>query len=372
MPEYFIGLMSGTSIDAIDTVLVNLANHNIKLVDARSHPIPEDVKQKINLTCTQGKQATLNDCACLDADLGNLFAEAAIALLKQNKLSQTDIVAIASHGQTVYHNPDNNPAYTIQLGDANIIAEKTGITTVADFRRRDIAAGGQGAPLVPAFHEAAFRSQTENRVILNIGGIANITILNADTNLPVTGFDTGPGNTLLNQWAAKKRGHEYDQDGQFAAQGKINPFLLDSFLNDSFFDKAAPKSTGRELFNLEWLHSHKAIKILPPEDVQRTLCELSTVSIVRAIQLYAADTKHILVCGGGCHNPIIMDSLRKLSHPIIVDTTEILGVHPDWVEAIAFAWMAQRTLELQSSNLPSVTGAHSKTILGAVYYSNSA
>jgi len=372
MPEYYIGLMSGTSVDAIDTALVDLDNHEIKFIDAYSHPIPEDIKQKIHLTCIQGKHATLDDCACLDIALGNLFAEAVTALLKQNNLSHTDIVAIASHGQTVFHNPDSNPTYTVQLGDANIIAEKTGITTVADFRRRDIAAGGQGAPLVPAFHEAAFRSQSENRVILNIGGIANITILNTNTNQPVTGFDTGPGNTLLDQWITKSLGRDYDQDAQFAAQGKINQTLLDSFLGDPFFKKTPPKSTGRELFNLEWLYSHKMINTLPPEDVQRTLCELSAQSIVQAIQLHATSTQHILVCGGGCHNPVIMDSLQRLAHPMIIDTTEVLDIHPDWVEATAFAWMAQRTLEQRSSNLPSVTGAHSKTILGAIYHANPA
>ncbi|NOY66774.1 MAG: anhydro-N-acetylmuramic acid kinase [Gammaproteobacteria bacterium] len=367
MPEYYIGLMSGTSVDAVDTVLVNLENNHIDLIDSYSHPISKGLEKKIISICNQGKQATLNDCASLDNELGNLFADAAIQLLKQAGLQPQDIRAIASHGQTVFHNPNETPAYTVQLGDANIIAEKTGITTVADFRRRDMAAGGQGAPLVPAFHHKAFYSDDENRAIVNIGGIANITILPANKNQSIRGFDTGPGNTLLDQWAMKNLNQSFDKDAQFASQGKTNQNLLNSLLDNAFFKHAPPKSTGRELFNIEWLLSHKGAANLSPEDIQKTLCELTAHSIHQAIQTYAPDTQRILVCGGGCHNPLLMSLLNDLADPIPVDTTDYLNLSPDWVEATAFAWMAQRTLEKQCSNLPAVTGARSETILGAVY-----
>lgn len=367
MPEYYIGLMSGTSIDAVDAVLVNLENNHVDLIESYAHPIPEDLEKKIISVCNQGKQATLNDCASLDNELGNLFADVVNKLLKQARLQPQDIMAIASHGQTVFHNPNEKPAYTVQLGDANIIAEKTGITTVADFRRRDMAAGGQGAPLVPAFHHAVFHSTNENRVIVNIGGIANITILPANNKQPVNGFDTGPGNTLLDLWAMKNRNQAFDQDAQFAIKGKTNQNLLDRFFNDPFFKQVPPKSTGRELFNIKWLLSHKGAATLNPEDVQKTLCELTARSIYQAILTYAPDTQRILVCGGGCHNPLLMSLLNDLSDPIPVATTDYLNLNPDWIEAIAFAWMAQRTLNQCSSNLPAVTGARSETILGAIY-----
>jgi len=370
MPEYYIGLMSGTSVDAIDAVLVDLEKSQPVLINSHSHPIPDSLKLDIISVCDQGQNATLHDCASLDVILGHLFADAVGVLIEKSGILHNDIRAIASHGQTICHNPNDQPAYTVQVGDANIIAEKTGITTVADFRRRDMAAGGQGAPLVPAFHEVAFRSPDENRVIVNIGGIANLTILNADITIPVRGFDTGPGNTLLDQWVLKTLGLVFDQDGQLASQGVINQNLLNHLLSDDFFQQLPPKSTGRELFNLEWLASHPDTKNINAEDMQASLCELTAQSIIQDIQKYAADTQRILVCGGGSRNPILMSRLTELAHPIPVDTTDYININPDWVEAMAFAWMAQRTLGLHCSNLPSVTGAESKTILGAVYFGN--
>lgn len=369
MPEYYIGLMSGTSVDAIDAVVVDLEQASRPvLVHAINQPIDDSQRQHILSICSKGKHATLHDSATLDHTLGYLFTGAVNTLLKQSGLEHNAIRAIGSHGQTILHNPNSTPAYTIQIGDANIIAEKTGITTVADFRRRDMAAGGQGAPLVPAFHRAVFHSAEENRAIVNIGGIANMTVLHADPGTPVCGFDTGPGNTLLDQWIMKTQGLAFDQGGQFASRGKVNQALLDKLLDEPFFQQAPPKSTGPELFNLDWLQSHPEIKQMSAEDVQNTLIELTACSITLAIQLHAADTGRILICGGGSHNTVLMSRLQVLANPIPVTSTDELGVNPDWVEAMAFAWMAQRTLALQSSNLPSVTGAESETILGAVYF----
>jgi len=366
MPEYYIGLMSGTSVDAVDSVLIDFDNNKGSLVQHRNHPIPEPLKEKIHTVCSQGKQATLHDCATLDIELGGLFADAVKQLLEQSGLMPSDIQAVASHGQTVFHHPDGLPAYSVQLGDANIIAEKTGITTVADFRRRDMAAGGQGAPLVPAFHQHAFQVAHENRVILNLGGIANITILPADSHHQVSGFDTGPGNTLLDQWALKYLNQAMDINGDFAASGICNEELLRQLLSDDYFSRPAPKSTGREYFNLKWLHKNLGLEKYNAEDIQATLAELTIKSISMAIQSAAADTNHVFVCGGGSHNPVLMNGLqRTLGLP--VDDTSACGIHPDWVEAMAFAWMAKRTLARQSSNLPTVTGARSETILGAVY-----
>ena len=369
--EYYIGLMSGTSVDAIDCACIEATGNQVRFHDAISFPIPPSLTRNIHQLCTQGQSAQLQLLSETDVALGRLMAEAVLSLLKKTRLDKKNIIAIGSHGQTVFHHPHGDHPYTLQIGDPNIIAEKTGITTVADFRRRDIAAGGEGAPLVPLFHYHAFRSDTENRVIVNIGGIANITILPADRHLPVSGFDTGPGNTLMDQWISQEQGKPMDTLGEFAASGKPDNRLLDKLLQDPYFQRHPPKSCGREYFNPEWLATFLKHQQIPSANVQATLCQLTAISIMNAIRHHAPDTKTIFICGGGSHNPVLMSALRKQAAGIPVEDTRYLGIDPDWVEAITFAWLAKMTLQNKPGNLPSVTGAHSNTVLGGIYPGNS-
>ena len=275
---------------------------------------------------------------------------------------------VLSHGQTLFHAPAGDPAFSMQSGDANRIAEITGITTVADFRRRDIAAGGQGAPLVPAFHQAIFHDPTTSRAILNIGGIANLTLLPADGK-PVTGFDSGPGNVLLDAWHEKHRHAGFDTNGDWGRSGELHQPLLDQLLDHPYFSRPPPKSTGRELFCLHWLEVilQSGYPDLPAADVQRTLCELTVQSITTSLQQFAADVGQVLVCGGGVHNSLLMQRLGQLLPLCQVESSEKHGLHPDWVEAVAFAWLAKQTLDGNPGNLPSVTGARRPVILGAIH-----
>lgn len=366
-PEYYIGLMSGTSVDAIDCALIDTANNQVRLHCATTFPIPDKITNDIHRLCADGKSANLHDVAKSDVAIGRLMADAALNLLAECQLDKKNILAIGSHGQTVFHSPHGKYPYTLQIGDPNIIAEKTGITTVADFRRRDIAAGGEGAPLVPLFHHHAFHSDKENRVILNIGGIANITILPASKHRTVTGFDTGPGNTLMDQWTLLHKGKPMDTHGTFAAAGSVDDALLQSLLSDDYFSRPAPKSSGREYFNLDWLRSYLINGNIEAEHIQATLCQLTATSIINAIRKNAPDTDAIFVCGGGCHNPVLMSALRAEAKDISIEDTQHLNIDPDWVEAITFAWLAKNTLQGQTGNLPSVTGARSAVILGGIY-----
>ncbi len=368
MPEYYIGLISGTSIDAIDTVLIGMkGDGKPEIISSLASPIEESIRVPLHALIKQGADATLGQLTKLDVMLGRLFAGAVQQLLKQAGLTGPQIKAIGSHGQTVFHQPEVGTPTSIQIGDPNLIAEITGITTVADFRRRDMAAGGQGAPMVPAFHQAVFHSDSEDRVVVNIGGIANITVLPKDGNQPVTGFDTGPGNTLMDLWTLKFLNQTMDRDGQFAEKGVVNNELLEQLLADNYFSRPAPKSTGREYFNLSWLLKNFGPTKTRPEDTQATLCELTAVSVMQAIKKSAPDTQRILVCGGGSHNPLLMSRMHKLGGDIIFDNTSMAGIDPDWVEAAAFAWLACKTLEGNSGNLPSVTGARSECVLGGIY-----
>jgi anhydro-N-acetylmuramic acid kinase len=365
--EYFIGLMSGTSIDAIDAALVEISDQHTRLATFVSYPVPKDISTQLHRFIQSGTEARLDEYSRLDVIMGHLFAEAVSELLKTAGLKAEQIMAIGSHGQTLYHQPDGDTPTSLQIGDPNIIAEQSTITTVADFRRRDIAAGGQGAPLVPAYHQAMFHSSMENRCVVNIGGIANITILPADANAPVLGFDTGPGNTLLDQWIMRHLDRNMDTDAAFAQQGIANNDLLHHLLSDPYFSRPIPKSTGREYFNLKWLD--KSIKNfnLRAEDIQATLCELTACSILNAMQTHAADTKKLLVCGGGARNPELMRLLGNNAEQISVDSCSAYGIDPDHVEAMAFAWLAYQTIRGHTSNITSVTGATFNTILGGIY-----
>jgi len=368
MSELYIGLMSGTSMDAIDAVLVNLDRRVPLLSHQLNIPVPGKLRTRLT-AAAQGEAITLSHLSELDVHLGHMFADAVKSLLQQSGISAKTVRAIGSHGQTIYHRPSGPFPTSVQIGDPNIIAERTGITTVADFRRRDMAAGGQGAPLVPAFHEAVFRLNDRNRVIANIGGIANITILPADPLKKISGFDTGPGNTLMDGWIKKQQRKNKDDSGRWAASGIVDEGLLGKMLKDPYFRKAAPKSTGREYFNPAWLDKllkrHKQ-RILA-KHVQATLCELTARTISDAIHDYALDTDEVLVCGGGVHNLSLMLRLQMLLGDIRVVSTEEFNTDPDYVEAIAFAWLAKQTLEHRAGNIPSVTGARHGVILGGIY-----
>lgn len=367
MSDLYIGLMSGTSMDAADAALVDFSTGEPKLIATHRTPLTAELRAALLALCVPGPNE-IERMAELDARLGGLFAEAALALLKQSGVSAMDVQAIGSHGQTVRHQPSGPHPFSLQIGNPALIAQRTGITTVADFRRADIAAGGQGAPLVPAFHNAVFRSAEHDRVIVNIGGMANITILPKDIKQPVTGFDTGPGNVLLDVWAERHLGKHMDEDGRFAATGKMHEGLLASLLSDSYFALTPPKSTGREHFNIAWLDAalqeHADISA---QDVQATLCELTAASIAVAIQKHAPTTNEVLICGGGARNMHLMQRLRACLSQCSVESIEKYDISPDWVEAMAFAWLAKQTLEGKPGNLPSVTGGKRAVILGSIY-----
>jgi len=374
MSELYIGLMSGTSIDAIDAVLVEFTSAFPTLIQSHSLPISIDLKEKIKNLCQPGENE-IERLGQLDHELGIIFSQAVTQLLNLTKTSASQITAIGSHGQTLRHQPNAKHPFTLQIGDANIIAEQTNITTIADFRRRDMAAGGQGAPLVPAFHDKVFRSNLKNRIILNIGGMANITILPKNLEQPVLGFDTGPGNVLLDTWIDAQQQKPFDKDGQWASSGTINPALLAQLLTAPYFACHPPKSTGREYFNRHWINTQlekTQLAHIAPENVQNTLMELTAYSIAQDIHRYAADTEEIYVCGGGAHNSKLItritNNLLNFNKKIPIFSTIDIGVAPDWVEAIAFAWLAKQTFNKQAGNLMEVTGARRPTILGGVYF----
>lgn len=360
----YIGVMSGTSLDGVDVVLAAIDERMVAQQASYSHPIPLALKNAVLGMC-QGQQVTLEQVGALDTQLGILFGEAVQGLLKSAGISPEEVTAIGCHGQTVWHQPKGETTFSMQLGDNNRIAAMTGITTVGDFRRRDMAWGGQGAPLVPAFHQALLADPAERRMILNIGGIANLSMLLPGQ--PVRGYDTGPGNMLMDAWISRHQNQPYDKGAQWASQGRVNLRLLQQLLSDSYFAEPAPKSTGREYFNMSWLEKQLA---RGPEvsavDVQATLTELTSVSIAEQVQL-TGGCDRLMVCGGGARNPLLMARLSAMLPGTEVCTTDAFGISGDDMEALAFAWLAFRTLSGQSGNLPSVTGASRETVLGAIY-----
>lgn len=373
MDGHYIGLMSGTSMDAIDAALVEFRGNSIELVAHHTHPLPKTLRTSL-LDAAHDATTPISRMTELDVQTGRLFADAVLALLRHNGISTQKIRAIGSHGQTIYHRPRGDVPTTLQIGDPNIIAERTGIVTVADFRRRDIAAGGQGAPLVPAFHRAAFHSASEDRIILNIGGIANITILPRDIDEPVRGFDTGPGNALMDDWILRHQGVGFDHDGAWAASGRVQTGLLNTLLNDGYFAQPPPKSTGREHFNPRWFAD--VLKLCQASftavDVQATLCELTAASIALAIEEHAPTVARVLVCGGGARNAHLMTRLHARLTPRLLEPTDLHDIPAQWVEAMAFAWLARQRLMGSPGNLPTVTGARHLVVLGAIYAGRSA
>ena len=363
--------MSGTSLDGVDTVICSInSSSEFSLIDAQTYPIPASLKKDLLALSQEQHPDELDHYAALDVQMGRLFADCCLRLLKKNNLKPEQICAIGSHGQTLRHYPDSQYPTTLQIGDPNIIVQNTAITTVADFRRRDMAAGGQGAPLVPPFHRALFaaKNQNINRIVLNIGGIANITFLPA-TSDTVLGYDTGPGNGLMDDWCVKHFDCAYDSSGKLAAQGKVDKTLLSLLLSDSFFSQKSPKSTGREYFSYQWLEQQlkKYKEKIEKVNVLTTLLELTCQSISNEIKMLRPHVNEVLVCGGGVRNDRLMLRLQEQLPEIKIASTEKFGLHPDWVEASAFAWLAHQTINGLTSNLPSVTGARNEVILGAIW-----
>ena len=364
-PELFIGLMSGTSMDGIDAALVDFSEAQPKLIACHGLPWPDDIKQAL-LAAKDIPDEALDTLSDLDLATAETFAEACIQLLDRSPFQAKHIIAIGSHGQTVRHRPDTTQPFSLQIGNAERLSSLTGIDVISDFRTADIKAGGQGAPLAPAFHQAVFRSEDIDRTIVNIGGISNITVLPKDRTQPVTGFDCGPGNNLMDAWMRMHTGKSYDENGRLAATGTTDMGLLARLLLDDYFQLAPPKSTGFEYFNLRWLEKHEGFDASSESiiaNMQSTLCDLTATSIIRAINQYTTNTSEIYVCGGGAHNEELMRRLQSLtkSH---VESTSALGVDPDWVEAMAFAWLAYRHHQKLPGNLPAVTGASGNVILG--------
>lgn len=361
----YIGIMSGTSMDAVDAVLVSFANTNVEVLETTTQEIPERIKNNL-LKLIQQAHCDIRLLGETDTQLGKLFAKTCNVLLKKSAQNRKNITAIGCHGQTIYHHPSATHPFTMQIGDPNIIAAQTGITTVSDFRRRDLALGGQGAPLTPAFHNYAFSRTSCDQWVLNIGGIANLTHLPSDKSQPVIGLDTGPGNTLLDLWHQKHRQLPIDFDGEWAKTGEINQPLLNKLLDDPYFKKTPPKSTGREYFNLAWLDRYLQ-NDTKPEDIQATLTELTATTIANSI-LNKKASNIIWVCGGGAFNTFLMQRLKKHCAPASVKSSDEKGINPKWMEAAAFAWLAKQTIEKKPGNIPSVTGASTTSILGSVYF----
>ncbi|MDW8848085.1 anhydro-N-acetylmuramic acid kinase [Erwinia sp. MMLR14_017] len=365
----YIGVMSGTSLDGIDVVLAAIDEHMVAQQASYCHPMPPALRQAVLGIC-QGQSLTLSQLGQIDTQLGRAFAEAVQALLQREGLEKEDITAIGCHGQTVWHEPQGEAPNTLQIGDNNQIVAATGITVVGDFRRRDMALGGQGAPLVPAFHQAILMHPEERRMVLNIGGIANLSLL--IPGKPIGGYDTGPGNMLLDAWIWRHQGKGYDKDGEWGRQGSVITPLLQQMLSDPWFSLPAPKSTGREYFNLGWVEQQlSAFPGLQPEDVQATLAELTAVTIAEQVML-CGGCERLLVCGGGSRNPLLMSRLAAQLPGIEVGSTDEAGISGDDMEALAFAWLAYRTLSGLPGNLPSVTGAKEASVIGAIYPANPA
>ena len=363
MPDTFIGLMSGTSLDGIDAVIARFDPASGAATLAHSHyqPFPPPLRDAL-LGLNEPGHDELHRAALAAQQLAHAYAAAIRTLLAQAGLGAQDIAAIGCHGQTVRHRPD--AGYTTQIVNAALLAELSGITTVCDFRSRDIAAGGQGAPLVPAFHRHAFGSSTEHRAVVNIGGIANITDLPPDRI--AAGFDCGPGNALMDEWITAHRDRAYDENGTWAASGQSLPNLLNALLTHDYFARQPPKSTGRDLFNLAWVRRALAGDEAAA-DVQATLLALTVESIALGIERHCAGTQAVFVCGGGAHNDALMTRLATRLPGRRVANTGAIGVDADWVEALAFAWLARQALLREPGNVPGVTGAKGPRVLGAIY-----
>jgi anhydro-N-acetylmuramic acid kinase len=362
----FLGLISGTSMDAIDAALVDFDVSPLSLIAASAVPFEPALKERVAALVDAPDRVSLDEIGQIDVAVAQAFARSALKLMHEARVSAASVSAIGCHGQTLRHRTDLPVPFTWQIGDPNTVAEMTGVTVVGDFRRRDVAAGGQGAPLLPLFHDQVFRSDTEHRVILNLGGIANVTMLKRGA--VVSGFDTGPANRLLDAWISRHRPVSFDNDGAWAGTGRCDPALLEELMQEPYLRQQPPKSTGRELFNLEWLDRKLGGLDRRPEDVQATLLEYTAASVAAEVRRHAPEAA-VYACGGGAHNAALLAALARRLAPNRVATTVALGLDPDYVEAIAFGWFARRTLAGLPSNAPGVTGAHGPRILGGIYRS---
>jgi len=361
----YIGLMSGTSMDGIDAVLLQIDEAGMRVQSATARTWDASLQQRLRRAAEDYLHLGLIEFGQLDTIVGREFAQAAEQLLQSSGITAREVRAIGSHGQTVLHQPRDAAPFTLQIGDPNVIAEQLKIDVVADFRRRDVAAGGEGAPLMPAFHLAAFGSPGHYNAVANIGGIANVSLLRADGH--VTGFDTGPGNCLMDSWSRQRRGQPYDAQGAWAASGTTHLELLDRMLADPYILRAPPKSTGRETFSDEWLQRALTGFSLEDADVQATLCEFTARTIAASLSAAGADPERLQVCGGGAFNSNLMNRLKSALPRTRVETTAVCGIDPQHVEAAGFAWLAHRYLSNLPGNLPSVTGARHPVALGALY-----
>ena len=370
----FIGLISGTSADGIDAALVRFDDDatdtgHCELLLGHTTAWKADVRERLVALGQGGEARSIEELGTLDVQIAEAFAEAAMQLLDHAGVTADQVRALGSHGQTVRHRPngarhDGLHPFTMQLGDGNVIAERCGIATVADFRRRDVAAGGHGAPLVPAFHAARLHCLDEDRAVLNLGGIANFTLLPAVGE--VRGFDTGPANALMDAWCERHTGAAFDADGGFAARGEVDAGLLARLLDEPWFALPPPKSTGREQFHLDWAQSRLSGDERA-QDVQATLLELSATTVVDALRAHQPGTRRLLACGGGVRNTRLLARIAALLPGVVVESTAVHGLDPDFVEAMAFAWLARQTLAGLPGNVPSVTGARGPRVLGVVY-----
>ena len=357
-----LGVMSGTSLDGIDIILIDQNNQSIKIIEFIHMPYNENIKRDF-LSLHSGQNSDLEHSIQMSISHAKITANGIKKILRKHKLKAENVKCIGYHGQTIRHYPKSG--YSVQLGNANLLAELTNITVVSDFRNRDIVAGGQGAPLVPAFHNEFFSKKNKNRVIINIGGISNITYL--PRNKKIIGFDCGPGNMLLDQWIKIQQNKNFDNHGGWAKSGKLVDDLLHNFKKDLFFKKKPPKSTGRELFNIDWLNKFD-IMSHPAKDVQRTILELTVVTINDAIKKFCPGVDEIYICGGGCKNKFLIDRLEGITG-LNINTTDKLNVPSQQVEAAAFAWLAKKCIQKQFNNSPTVTGSQGPRILGAIHYS---
>lgn len=364
----YLGMISGTSADGIDVAIARFHDAptpRAELAFGRTYAWDPALRERLIELGQHAPAMTLDAIGELDAALGAAFAQAADTAIRDSGVDRASIAAIGSHGQTLRHRPHGSHAFTLQLGDPNRIAETTGLRTVADFRRRDVAAGGHGAPLLPALHAALLSSPDEDRAVLNLGGIANLTLLPAD-GTGVRGFDTGPANGLMDAWCLRHTGAHYDRGGAFAQTGRIDPALLARLLEDPYFALPPPKSTGRDHFHLDWLDARR-VGDESPADVQATLLALTARSIADALRATLPGAARVIGCGGGVHNPALMRALVDAMPGVAVESTAAHGIDPDMVEALGFAWLARQTVLGRPGNLPSVTGATGPRVLGAVH-----
>jgi anhydro-N-acetylmuramic acid kinase len=364
--ELYIGMISGTSRDGADAALVRFNNNQPEVLEAACVPYPVEIAAPLQKLITTGRRPSREEMAGLDSHLADHFSKTALSLLDKAGIARQSIHAIGSHGQTVWHDPEGPEPETIQLGDPARIATQTGIVTVGDFRRADMEAGGQGAPLAPLLHRALFcpagTSRPATRVVVNLGGIANISVI--DDSGAVSGFDTGPANCLMDGWIQGHRGEAFDREGRWAASGSIVPGLLESALADPYFQKAAPKSTGVEYFNAAWLARLLQDDGPDPANVQATLAELTAVSVAESIRPFAPED--IFLCGGGTHNEHLVQRLQALLPGIPVRSTADLGLDPDSIEAILFAWLARERLAERQLDTRGITGASKPVLLGKI------